>query len=295
MPIENEAGRYRLQEKLSPEGNSWVAEDLEEPGTQVVVKFLPETGDAIAARHASEALAELKRPELALPVDDGETPDGRPFLVYPWIPGQTLRDLLNDSGPLPFARVGRLLRQIGDALGDLHERDIVYGAVAPEHIVLQHTHGHETPVLLHAGWFRLAGETSTSPAYLSPEQLAGNVTPAADVWSVAALAAEMLTGRRAFRYGSLAELHHLHQRGIQRGGFRRLRSKLPIRVEEELRRALAWDAAQRPTDVRLLTTRLAEFLGTDSGLPKRRLFLLGTLGLAVIAVGVRNCRRRWGM
>jgi serine/threonine-protein kinase len=295
VPIENEAGRYRLQEKLSPEGNSWVAEDLEEPGTRVVIKFLPETADAIAARHLSEALSGLRRPELALPVDEGETPEGRPYLVYPWIPGQTLRDLLNESGPLAFARAGRLLQQIGDALGDLHQRGIIHGAIAPEHIVVQHAHGHEHPVLLHTGWFGLSGETSTSPAYLSPEQLAGKITPAADVWSVAAVAAEMLTGRRAFRYGSLADLHHLHRRGIRRGGFRQLRPKLPIRAEEELRRALAWDVAQRPGDARILTARLAEFLGATSGLPRRRLFLLGALGLAAIAVGIRNCRGRWGV
>jgi hypothetical protein len=105
----------------------------------------------------------------------------------------------------------------------------------------------------------------------------------------------MITGRRAFRYGSLDELHHLQRRGIQRGGFLKHRPKLPLRAEDELRRALSWDAAQRPSDVKVFTARLAEFLGSDSVLPRRRLFLLGGLGVAVIAVGVRNCRRRWGM
>jgi serine/threonine-protein kinase len=295
VPFETEPGRYRIQQKLNPEGSSWLAEDLEEPGTQVVVKFLPEGADAIAARHLVESVADMKRPELSLPLDEGETPDGRPYLVYPWVAGQSLRELLNDSGPFAFARAGRLILQIGDALADLHQRGIVHGEVAPEHVVVQHAHGRDTATLLHAGTFRVTGETSTSPAYLSPEQLAGNVTPAADIWSVAALAAEMLTGRRVFRYGSLAELHHLHRRGVPRGAFRKLRPKLPLRVEDELRRALSWDAAQRPVDVQILTTRLAEFLGTTSGLPKRRLFILGALGMSVIALGIRNCRRRWGM
>jgi eukaryotic-like serine/threonine-protein kinase len=295
MPMENEPGRYRLQEKLSPEGNSWVAEDLEEPGTQVVIKFLPEAGDTIAARHAVESLADLKRPSLALPIDEGEMPDGRAYLVYPWVSGQSLRELLNATGPLPFARAGTLIAQIGEAVAALHERGIVHGAISPEHIVVQHAHGHDTATVLHAGLFRVTGETSASPAYLAPEQLAGDASPATDTWSVAAVAAEMLTGRRAFRYGSLTELNHLQRRGIMRGVFRKLRPKLPLRVEDELRRALSWDAAQRPSDVRILTARLAELLGSRSGLPKRRLFLLGGLGLAAIAVGVRNCRRRWGL
>jgi eukaryotic-like serine/threonine-protein kinase len=295
MPIENEPGRYRLQERLTPEGNSWVAEDLEEPGTQVVIKFLPEGADAIAARHAVESLADLKRPGLALPVDEGEMPDGRAYLVYSWVPGHSLRELLNETGPLPFARAGSLIAQIGAAVAALHERGAVHGAISPEHIVVHHAHGHDTATLLHAGMFRVTGETSSSPAYLAPEQLAGNASPATDTWSVAAVAAEMLTGRRAFRYGSLSELNHLQRKGIMRGAFRKIRPKLPLRVEDELRRALSWDAAQRPSDVGVLTGRLAELLGSHSGLPKRRLFILGGLGLAAIAVGVRNCRRRWGM
>ena len=55
MSIENEAGRYHLHQRLSPEGNAWVADDLEDPGTQVVVKFLADAADAIAARHAVES------------------------------------------------------------------------------------------------------------------------------------------------------------------------------------------------------------------------------------------------
>jgi serine/threonine-protein kinase len=295
VSFENDAGRYRLVERLNPEGKTWVAEDLEEPGRQVVVKFLTETADAIAARHVVESLADLRHPEIAVPFDEGETPDGRAYLVYPWIPGRTLRDLLNEAGPLPFARAGRLIRQLGEAVSHLHGREMVHGAVAPEHVVVQHVHGRDTVTLLQAGAFRVSGETSASPAYLAPEQLAGTATLGTDIWSVAAVAAEMITGRRAFRYGSLNELHHLHRRGIQRGRFLKLRPKLPLRVEDELRRALSWDAAQRPSDVKVFTARLAEFLGSDSVLPKRRLFILGGLGLAVIAVGIRNCRRRWGL
>ena len=174
-------------------------------------------------------------------------------------PGQSLRELLNQTGPLPFARAGRLIAQIGEAVAALHERGTVHGAIAPEHIIVHHAHGQDTATLLQAGMFRVTRETSASPAYLAPEQLEGNASPATDIWSVAAVAAEMLTGRRAFRYGSLAELNHLQRRGIMRGAFRKLRPKLPpLRVEDELRRAISWDSAKRPADVSMLTNRLAE-------------------------------------
>jgi serine/threonine protein kinase len=294
MSAEFEGGRYRLQERLSPDGNSWMAEDLEEPGQRVVVKVLPDTADAIAARHLVESLADLRGSALSVPVDEGEMPDGRPFLVYRFAEGQSLRELLNTAGPLPFGRAAAILKQLGEAVHRLHERSMIHGSIAPEHIVVSHNHGRDSVTLLGAGVFRATRESTASPAYLAPEQLAGNPTALSDVFSLAAVAAEVLTGRRAFRYGSLDELHHLHKRGIQRGAFRKLRPKLPLRVEDELRRGLAWDPGQRPPDAHVLTQRLAEFLGVNRGLPRRRLALLGVLGLAVIATGVRNCRRRWG-
>lgn len=292
---EHDTGRYRLQDRLTPDGNAWRAEDLEDPTRPVVLKFLPEGADAIAARHVVENLAALEGRGLGVPTDEGETPDGRPYLVYPWVEGQTLREMMNETGTPGFARTARLLRQMGDALSALHARGIVHGSVTPEHIVIRQAHGHEVATILHAGVYRVARESSASPAYLAPEQLSGDATPASDLFSVAAVAAEMLTGRRVFRYASLAELEHLHRRGVQRGAFRKLRPRLPLRVEDELRRALSWDPSHRPSDVQILTTRLAESLGGNRALPKRRLFLLALLALAMITVGIRNCRRRWGM
>ena len=291
MGPDNTTGRYRLQERLAPEGSTWVAEDLEDPSQRVVLKFLPESADAIAARHVVDNLAKLASSGLAVPIDEGETPEGRPYLVYRWAEGITLRELMNESGTPGFARSGRILRQIGSALAALHARGIVHGAVTPEHIVIRHSHGKDFVTVLHAGAFRVARETSASPAYLAPEQLRGEAIGASDVFSVAAVAAEMLTGRRVFRYGSLDELDHLHKRGIQRGAFRKLKPKLPLRVEDELRRSLSWDPGQRPADVQILTSRLAESLGGTGTLSKRHLFLLMLLAVAATVLFWRRFRR----
>jgi hypothetical protein len=101
----------------------------------------------------------------------------------------------------------------------------------------------------------------------------------------------MLTGRRAFRYGSITELQKLQRIGLARGSLRKLRSKIPIRVEEEIRRATAWDPAHRQADAEVLGAKLAEFLGASAGIPKRRLVLAGLLGLALTALGLRRCGR----
>ena len=271
------------------EGDTWIAEDLEEPSRRVVLKFLPESADAIAARHVVDHLAELASSGLAVPVDNGETADGRPYLIYPWVEGVTLREFMNETGTPGFGRSGRILRQLGAAVAALHARGIIHGAIAPEHIVIHHAHGKDAVTILHAGAFRVARDTSASPAYLAPEQLRGEPVVASDIFSVAAVAAEMLTGRRVFRYGSLNELDRLHKRGIQRGTFRKLKPKLPPRVEDDLRRALSWDPGQRPADVQTFTSRTADSLGGGSrALSKRRLFLLLLLALAAIVMLLRR-------
>jgi len=265
-----------------------MAEDLEDPTAQPVVKILPEGSDAIASRHLHELPA---LPEINPLTDTGELADGRPFLVYPYVEGSTLRDFLNASGPLPLVVAGQLIAQIGRGLEALHEKRWVYGVLSPEHVMVRQNHGRQQAVLLHAGAFRVSGRTSASPGYLAPEQAAGSPTAASDVFSLGAVAAEMLTGRRVFRYGSLAELQRLQRIGPARGSLRKLRSKIPPRVEEELRRAMSWDAAHRPSDVAVFGSRISEYLGREGLFPKRRLVLLGLAGVALTMAGLRRCRR----
>lgn len=293
MSPEFESGRYRLQERLTPESNSWLAEDLEDPVAAVVVKVLPQGADILAARHLVDKLSSVETSALNKPIDHGELPDGRPFLVYRFAEGSTLREFLNASGPLPLSLAGNLVWQLGQALAVLHRERIVYGILAPEHILIQNNRGKHTAVLLNVGSFQTTSETSASPAYLAPEQLAGSPVLRSDVFSLGALAAEMLTGRRAFRYGSLAELGKLQRIGLARGSLRKLRGKIPLRAEEEIRRATSWEAAQRPTDIEVFGSRVAEYLGPAGVFQKRRMLLAALVIALMAAFGIRNCRRRW--
>jgi hypothetical protein len=93
----------------------------------------------------------------------------------------------------------------------------------------------------------------------------------------------------------MEELHRMHLRGVHRGAFRKLRSKLPLRVEDEIRRGLSFDPGQRPPDVEVFGNRLGEFLGADKAPVRRRMLLLALLAIAVIVTGIRRCRRRWNL
>jgi len=288
---EFEVGHYRLQDRLSPDSDTWLAEDLEDPTAAVVIKMLPDGADAIAARHLTESLRQVDSPYLNKPLDHGERPDGRPFLVYPWVEGVTLREYLNSNGPLALPLAGVLIRQIASAVGALHSIKMIHGILAPEHVIVQHAHGRYLAVLLDVGLFRVSGQTSASPGYLAPEQIAGEPTVRSDMFSLGTVAAEMLTGRRAFRYGSLNELRRLQRIGLPRGSLRKLRSKIPLRVEEEIRRATSWDPGQRPSDSEVFGTRLEELLGGSGAVALRRKIIMGLLGLTAAAAALRRCRR----
>ncbi|MBC8165967.1 MAG: protein kinase [Bryobacteraceae bacterium] len=289
---ESQTGRYRLLERLQPDSDTWLGEDLEDPVLQVVIKILPETADVIAARHLVESLADIAATGLNVPVDEGELPDGRPFLVFRLAPGDSLRELLNAGGPIPLAVAGSVIRQISASLAALHSRNIVYGILSPEHVIVQHFRGRHLAVLLNVGIYRSVARSSASPGYLAPEQLAGAAATGSDIFSLGVLAAEMLTGRRPFRYGSLEELSRQQRIGIPRGSLRKLRPKIPMRVEEEIRKATSWDTAHRSSDIEVFGSRIAEALGDNGGFPKRRLFLAALIGAALAAVGLRRCQRR---
>ncbi len=282
-------GRYRLQERLNPDGDTWLAEDLDSPATPVAVKILPEGTDVLAARHLGDIIGSVTAREINPLTDNGELPDGRPYLVYPVVEGTTLREFMNTHGPLPLSLAGSLIAQLGAAIEALHAQKIVYGSLAPEHIIVQQAHGGGVrAILLNAGAFRISGQTSASPGYLSPEQAAGKPTIASDIFSLGVVAAEMVTGKRPFRYGSLADLQRLQRIGIPRGALRKLRSRIPLRAEEEIRKATSWDPAHRPPDAAILGQRLAESLGTGR-FQKRRVVLLALLGTVFAAVSARRC------
>ena len=286
-----QAGRYRLLELQDEEFESWFAEDLEDPGTRVLVRFLTPGSDILAARHTVETLAGLETDGIVPPIDEGETQGGNAYLVYPYVDAITLRELLKQTGPLSLARAGGLLRHIGHALSTLHERGMVHGYVAPDRILIRSERNGESALLLDAGVFRASSDSRISPAYQAPEQLNGEAKPASDLWSLAAVATEMITGRRAFRYSSLKELERMHRIGIARGAVRKRRPKLPYRAEEELRRGLTYDLLARPSDIATYADRLAESLGR-SGVWTRRRLATGFLLLLTGAVMSRNCRRR---
>ncbi len=194
---------------------------------EVAVKLLPE---ALAEdpdrlrRFEQEARAAgaLNHPNILAIYDVGST-DGRSYIVFELLEGETLRDRLA-PGPLPVRRAVDFALQICNGLAAAHQKGIVHRDLKPENLFL--TRDGRVKIL-DFGLARQAesgapaapltqmptSAPSTEPGivmgtvgYMSPEQVRGKTADGrSDVFALGAILHEMLTGRRAFRGSTAAD------------------------------------------------------------------------------------------
>ena len=203
------AGRYRTERVLATGGMGevWLATD-ETLGREVAVKLLHADvarDKVFAARFREEArhLARISHPAIVAVYDFGED-DRDPYLVMEYVAGRTLAQLLRDEGAQSAGFVRDFLGQCADALAVAHAAGIVHRDIKPSNILVT-ADGH--PKLTDFGIARMltgsgltrTGEVLGTPQYLSPEQAAGGAADArSDIYALALVGFEMLTGTRAF-------------------------------------------------------------------------------------------------
>jgi eukaryotic-like serine/threonine-protein kinase len=210
------AGRYRPLQVLGTGGMArvFLAED-QRLGRRVAVKRLhAHSPEDTARRFEREARlgASLNHPNL-VSVYDVDTDGESVLIVMEYVEGPTLAQEL-ESGPLAPPRVADIVGQIAGALDQVHAQGIVHRDVKPANILLR----PDGMVKLADLGIALASETTQitvsgtvlgTAAYMAPEQLDGDeVGPAADIYSLAAVAFEALSGRKARQGTSPMEIVH---------------------------------------------------------------------------------------
>ncbi len=205
-------------------GNVWLAMHLT-LGVRCAVKFM--TSEAMghpdyAARFALEAraIAHLNSPHIVR-VLDYDVDDGVPFIAMEWLEGEDLGARIQRVGRLDPAVTHRILSQVARGLEKAHAAGIVHRDLKPANIFLAQEDEGEIAKLLDFGIATQivfgpgvevtrtprTPELVGTPAYMSPEQVAGvEVDHRADLWSLAVVAFECLTGQLPFRADSLADL-----------------------------------------------------------------------------------------
>jgi tRNA A-37 threonylcarbamoyl transferase component Bud32 len=174
--------------------------------------------DAISRFNREAANAcKISHPHVAAVYDFGETSDGLIYLAMEYVDGVPLTKLVEQLGTLPPQRASSIARQTSDALAAAHELGIVHRDLKPDNIMItQNRDGSDCVKVVDFGIAKVAdsdaqkvtktGYIVGTPEYMSPEQLSGDKIDArSDVYSLALVSFNMLTGKLPFPAGSQQE------------------------------------------------------------------------------------------
>jgi tRNA A-37 threonylcarbamoyl transferase component Bud32 len=250
--------RYEVGELLARGGFANVMDgfDRKEKRRCAIKVFRNEVGknESMQKRFEQEvsALQQVRHPHVVSIYAHGTLASGTPFLVMEFVEGKSLREILSD-GPVSPARAARILRQLGEALEAIHQKGICHRDVKPENVMIRNpeTPGEEAVLIdfsislvkeadetLH-GLSRAAGTFE----YMAPEQAIGYARPSSDIYSLAKLLVEMLTGER------LAALLPNASMDLP-ARVREVLTKLPVSFSEVsvqlISMALEFDPSRRP-------------------------------------------------
>jgi serine/threonine protein kinase/tetratricopeptide (TPR) repeat protein len=262
------AGRYRLERdaagaaRLLGRGGMasvYLARDLKH-GRHVALKvLLPELTQALVAERflrEIEIASLLNHPHI-LPLHDSGSADGLLFYVMPYIAGESLRRRLARERHLPVEEAIRLGGEIGRALDYAHEQGVIHRDIKPENILLQDGQAlvadfgisrAVTGLLDESAVQRLTetGLTLGTPAYMSPEQAAGDraLDGRSDLYSLGCVVYEMLAGQPPF-IGPTAQAVLARHALDPVPPIRTVRSAVPEHTERAVTRALGKVPADR--------------------------------------------------
>ncbi|MFN3414244.1 MAG: serine/threonine-protein kinase, partial [Thermoanaerobaculum sp.] len=263
--------RWQLERLLGVGGQAqvWLALDRR-LGEMVALKvFNPDLPPEALRRLSREVKLgrELRHPNLVRVYELVEAGD-RLAVSMEWLPGGTMKQRLQNLGPLPVPEVVRVADEVLKALAFLHEKGIVHRDVKPSNLLLDADQGvHLGDLGLARGYSSSHDRTQTTTTlgtinYMSPEQLAGHaLTPAVDLYSLGVTLFELLTGELPFCAQSEVELALLKLKARppdprqKRPDCPRWLARFISRLLEASPRdrfpnaAVAWDAFSRRRDV----------------------------------------------
>jgi serine/threonine-protein kinase len=197
-------GRYRLVERIDRGGTAevWRARD-ERLDRDVAVKILGAAADpAFRERFTTEArrAAAVSHPNIVTVFDEGQ--DGNDaFIVMEDVRGRSLRDVIAERGALPANEAVALIGQIAGALDATHRAGLVHLDVKPANVIVDLSGNAK---LTDFGIARAARDSEErelvgTARYIAPERIEGRpVTARSDVYGLALVAYELLTGTPAF-------------------------------------------------------------------------------------------------
>ncbi len=252
------AGRYRIEGRLGVGGMSTVHLAFDNRLERyVAIKLLAEhlaDDPTFVSRFRREALAaaRLVHPNIVQVFDFGfDAGHHQHFIVMEHVPGNSCAELLRDRGHLDVAETIEIVTQACRGLDYAHRNGVVHRDVKPGNLLVSDT---DVVKLADFGIARATDQSSITQvgsvlgtaAYLSPEQARGDEAgPRADLYSLAVVTYQLISGRLPYEANSLSELALKQQREAPTP-LDHLNDHVPHSLALAVAMSLAIDARARP-------------------------------------------------
>ncbi|MCC7530466.1 MAG: serine/threonine protein kinase [Candidatus Melainabacteria bacterium] len=172
------------------------------------------TRDTLKVKRLQEearALSKLESAHLTAVHDFGIAPTGHPFMIFELVEAPSLEHLLKSKGQPPAEFSMQIIEQVGEAISEVHSQELIYANLKPGHVLVKELPNDRVNVKLidFFAVYRDRGLPTSEPSeagapYMSPEQLyLKPYEKQTDVYSLACLSFELLTGKPPFLEQSL--------------------------------------------------------------------------------------------
>jgi serine/threonine-protein kinase len=234
-------------------------------------------------RREAKAMSHLSHPNTVKVLLYGELEDGSLYIVMEYLEGKNLNQTVRAEGPMPFERALPILIQVCGALEEAHRAGIVHRDLKPENIFLCNQGGlRDFAKVLDFGLAKVTeremrpgsiiltqeGMVFGTPEFMSPEQAQGRtLTPASDIYSLAVILYELLTGKLPFDARTPIEFLQLHVTAKPIPLDERVQGKtFPPGLGEVIARALLKKPEDRYQSAAEFAAALKRFVSTSKGL-----------------------------
>ena len=199
------SGRYRLDAQVGTGGMSTVYRAFDATlERRVAIKLMhrdiaADSDQLERFRREARAVAQLSHPHIVGVIDAGEE-DGRPYIVFEYVEGETLKDRIRRLGRLPVDEAIAYAIEIARALGAAHGRGIVHRDVKPQNVLVDEEGSAKVTDFgiarsMDDSGLTAEGRVLGTTDYVSPEQALGHdVNGQSDIYSLGVVLYEMLTG-----------------------------------------------------------------------------------------------------
>lgn len=267
------AERYRIERELGAGGMAtvYLAHDIRHDRSVAIKVLRSDVAQTIGADRFLREIqlaARLNHPNILALFDSGHTDDTL-FYVMPVVEGQSLRDRMTRERMLPVDEAVRIATEVAGALDYAHRHGVVHRDIKPENILFQEGHALVADFGIGKALSAVEGETFTqtgasvgTPAYMSPEQAAGDsVDGRSDIYSLGCVLYEMLVGEQPFTGPTVQAV--IAKRFVQTpADVAALREGVPRPVARAVQRALARTPIDRYETGALFVTSLGEIEAT---------------------------------